>query len=114
MCICMSVCESFSEEASSTCTCVVVDLVPHLQLLGDWIKEIAGTVSNVLVHGRRVVVYSGNDNFICNYFGGGRMDQRHPVSQAVSHVDHALHMHVHVYTLYVYSKCAMCSSLRVI
>ena len=77
------------------CTCVVVDLVPHPQLLGDWIKDFAGAVGIVLAHGRRVVVYSGKDDFICNYFGGDAWTKATQWSQAVSHVDHCTCMYVH-------------------
>lgn len=39
-------------------------------MLGDWIKEFASATGRVLDAGRRVVVYSGKEDYICNYLGG--------------------------------------------
>jgi carboxypeptidase C (cathepsin A) len=39
-------------------------------LIGDWVHSFQGAVAIVLAHGRRVVVYSGKDDYICNYLGG--------------------------------------------
>ena len=44
--------------------------VVEIFLLGDWIKEFQNAVSKVLHNGRRVLVYSGKEDYICNYFGG--------------------------------------------
>ena len=41
-----------------------------LQLLGDWVHQFASATGMVLEAGRRVVVYSGKDDYICNYIGG--------------------------------------------
>ena len=41
-----------------------------IQLIGDWVHSFQGAAAIVLSHGRRVVVYSGKDDFICNYLGG--------------------------------------------
>lgn len=41
-----------------------------LQLIGDWVHSFQEAAAIVLTHGRRVMVYSGKDDFICNYLGG--------------------------------------------
>ncbi len=41
-----------------------------LQLLGDWVHQFASAVGKVLDSGRRVMVYSGKEDYICNYVGG--------------------------------------------
>ena len=41
-----------------------------LQLIGDWVKDFQAATATVLGHKRRVLVYSGKDDFICNYVGG--------------------------------------------
>ena len=56
------------------------------QLLGDWVRDFASAVGVVLGHGRRVVVYSGREDFICNYFGGAAWTNATQWSGAVSHV----------------------------
>ena len=48
------------------CVCVCV----CVQLLADWVHSFQSAAGTVLSHGRRVVVYSGKDDFICNYLGG--------------------------------------------
>ncbi|XP_064395580.1 serine carboxypeptidase S10 family member 1-like [Halichondria panicea] len=42
----------------------------HFLLLGDWIKDFKSATGKVLDQGRRVVVYSGKEDYICNYLGG--------------------------------------------
>eukprot|EP00698_Gefionella_okellyi_P009143 TRINITY_DN22_c0_g1_i1.p1 TRINITY_DN22_c0_g1~~TRINITY_DN22_c0_g1_i1.p1 ORF type:complete len:430 (+),score=98.25 TRINITY_DN22_c0_g1_i1:62-1351(+) len=42
----------------------------HTLLLGDWISNLERGIPNVLANGVRVLVYSGMDDFICNYYGG--------------------------------------------
>ncbi|KAI6659309.1 Serine carboxypeptidase S10 family member 1-like [Oopsacas minuta] len=42
----------------------------HIALLGDWMKEFETSVALTLKKGVRVLVYSGKDDFICNYKGG--------------------------------------------
>lgn len=42
----------------------------ELLLLGNWVHEFANATGAVLNAGRRVVVYSGKNDFICNYIGG--------------------------------------------
>lgn len=42
----------------------------YLQLLGDWVHEFASATAKVLDSGRRVLVYSGKEDYICNYLGG--------------------------------------------
>ena len=44
--------------------------VVEIFLLPDWIKEFKDAVSTVLSQDRRVLVYSGKEDFICNYLGG--------------------------------------------
>ena len=44
--------------------------VVEIFLLPDWIKEFKDAVSTVLSQDRRVLVYSGKEDFICNYRGG--------------------------------------------
>lgn len=41
-----------------------------MQLVGDWVHEFATATSKVLDSGRRVLVYSGKEDYICNYVGG--------------------------------------------
>lgn len=42
----------------------------ELLLLSDWVHEFADAVGKVLDAGRRVLAYSGKEDFICNYLGG--------------------------------------------
>ena len=39
-------------------------------MLGDWVHQFASATGSVLDSGRRVVVYNGKDDYICNYVGG--------------------------------------------
>ena len=39
-------------------------------MLGDWVHQFATATGVVLEAGRRVVVYSGKEDYICNYIGG--------------------------------------------
>ena len=39
-------------------------------MLGDWVHQFASATGSVLDAGRRVVVYNGKDDYICNYIGG--------------------------------------------
>lgn len=41
-----------------------------LQLVGDWVKDFQNATAMVLDLKTRVVVYSGKEDFICNYIGG--------------------------------------------
>lgn len=43
---------------------------PHFALLDDWIGNFAVDVPTVLTAGIPVLVYSGTDDFVCNYLGG--------------------------------------------
>jgi len=43
---------------------------PHIALLGDWIKNMAPKISDVLEKGLQVLVYSGDKDFVCNWRGG--------------------------------------------
>ena len=53
------------------CVCVRVSIICCVvQLIGDWVHSFQGAAATVLSHSRRVVVYSGKDDFICNYLGG--------------------------------------------
>ena len=38
--------------------------------MGDWVHEFVDAVGVVLNHNRRVMVYSGKEDYICNYLGG--------------------------------------------
>lgn len=42
----------------------------HLALLGDWMKDFASDVALTLAKQVPVLVYSGKDDYICNYEGG--------------------------------------------
>jgi carboxypeptidase C (cathepsin A) len=42
----------------------------EIALIGDWIHAFQDAVKGVLTSGRRVLVYSGKDDFVCNYMGG--------------------------------------------
>jgi len=46
----------------------IVDL--ELIFAGDWMRDLSVVVPNILASGVRVVVYSGEDDFICNWYGG--------------------------------------------
>ncbi len=39
-------------------------------MLADWVKDFKGATGMVLDQGRKVVVYSGKEDYICNYLGG--------------------------------------------
>jgi cathepsin A (carboxypeptidase C) len=45
-------------------------MLVHTELLGDWIANFAVDVPTVLAANIPVLVYSGTDDFICNYMGG--------------------------------------------
>ena len=38
--------------------------------MGDWVHQFASATGMVLDAGRRVLVYNGKDDYICNYLGG--------------------------------------------
>lgn len=42
----------------------------HLALTGDWIPSFAQDIPKVLASGARVLIYSGVEDFVCNYYGG--------------------------------------------
>lgn len=44
--------------------------IVELLLIGDWVQNFQGATATVLGHKRRVLVYSGKEDFICNYVGG--------------------------------------------
>lgn len=46
----------------------IVDL--ELIFAGDWMRNLATDIPNILGSGVRVVVYSGEYDFICNWYGG--------------------------------------------
>ena len=42
----------------------------YLQLLSDWVHHFSTTAAMVLDQGRKVFVYSGKNDYVCNYIGG--------------------------------------------
>ena len=42
----------------------------ELFLIHDWIQQFQSSVAEILESNRRVLVYSGKEDFICNYLGG--------------------------------------------
>ena len=42
----------------------------HIALLGDWMKDFASDVALTLAKQVPVLIYSGRDDYICNYLGG--------------------------------------------
>ena len=42
----------------------------HTALTGDWLNNLAGKIQAVLETGLRVLVYSGDKDFVCNWRGG--------------------------------------------
>jgi len=44
--------------------------IVHLLLLGDWMNDFSTVVPELLAANYSVLVYSGEKDFICNYYGG--------------------------------------------
>mmetsp|Transcript_15332 Transcript_15332/g.17048 ORF Transcript_15332/g.17048 Transcript_15332/m.17048 type:complete len:436 (+) Transcript_15332:1-1308(+) len=44
----------------------------HTLLIGDWVQSFRDDVPKLLQNGVRVLVYSGMEDFVCNYMGGER------------------------------------------
>jgi carboxypeptidase C (cathepsin A) len=44
----------------------------HTALTGDWMRDLETVVPGMLADGIRVLVYAGEDDFICNYLGNAR------------------------------------------
>jgi carboxypeptidase C (cathepsin A) len=42
----------------------------ELVFAGDWMRNLAQVVPNILASGVRVIAYSGEYDFICNWYGG--------------------------------------------
>lgn len=42
----------------------------HLQMMGDWFADLEEVIPAMLADGVRMLVYSGQEDFICNWFGG--------------------------------------------
>ena len=55
-----------------------------LQLLDDWVHEFASATGKVLDSGRRVLVYSGKEDYVCNYVGGAEWTNATKWSQQVA------------------------------
>jgi cathepsin A (carboxypeptidase C) len=49
---------------------VECDKLVHTALLGDWLNNLAMKIEAVLESGLRVLVYSGDKDFVCNWRGG--------------------------------------------
>ena len=41
-----------------------------MQLLSDWVHQFASATGMVLDAGRKVMVYNGKCDYVCNYLGG--------------------------------------------
>jgi len=46
------------------------NMLVHTEMLGDWMGNFASDVPILLQAGVNVLVYSGTEDFICNYLGG--------------------------------------------
>ena len=46
------------------------NMLVHTLMLGDWVTNLEGSISNVLKNGVKVLVYSGDKDWICNWRGG--------------------------------------------
>lgn len=46
------------------------DNVVHVLLIGDWVTDMKSKVSALINAGKKVLVYSGDKDFICNWVGG--------------------------------------------
>lgn len=46
------------------------NMIVHTFMLGDWVTNLQNSVINVLNHGVKVLVYSGDKDWICNWRGG--------------------------------------------
>lgn len=46
------------------------NMVVHTFMLGDWVSNLQDKVTNLLSNGVKVLVYSGDKDFICNWKGG--------------------------------------------
>jgi len=44
--------------------------VVHTTLLGDWILSVRKKVAGLLAAGKAVLIYNGDQDYICNWFGG--------------------------------------------
>lgn len=46
------------------------DMVVHSYLLGDWILDLKSKVGDLLDAGYDMLVYSGDKDYVCNWYGG--------------------------------------------
>jgi len=63
--------ESVQEALGVNRTWVECDTAVHELLLGDWLLNYEKDIPSILNAGVRVLIYSGMEDFICNYYGGG-------------------------------------------
>lgn len=52
------------------------DALVHVLLVGDWVKDMIHKVADILENGYRVLIYNGDKDFICNWFGGKDWTER--------------------------------------
>jgi len=46
------------------------NMLVHTIMLGDWVVNLQSSVTNLLANGIKVLVYSGDKDFVCNWRGG--------------------------------------------
>lgn len=46
------------------------NMAVHMKMLNDWFADLELVIPDILASGVRMLVYSGTEDFICNWFGG--------------------------------------------